>query len=50
MTVKELHEIFKEFKTNDFQHLKTRVDWIFYTIIVLLGGTITSLVLLILKK
>ena len=57
MTVQELHGIvnefkedFKQFKKNDFHHLKCKVDWIFYSIITLLLGTIGSLVLLIIKK
>ena len=38
MTVKELLERFDKFIENDFSHLKTRVDWLFYTII---GGLLT---------
>ena len=50
MTVKELYEMFENFKNNDFHHLKCKVDWIFYSIITLLLGTIASLVMLIIKK
>jgi len=47
MTTKELLEIFNKFIENDFKHLRTKVDWLFYTII---GGLITIISLLVFKK
>jgi len=36
MTIRELHELmqefkaeFRDFKNNDFQHLKVKIDWLF---------------------
>ena len=50
MNAKDVYDILCKFIENDFMHLKRRVDWIFYSIITLLLGTIGSLLLLILKK
>jgi len=49
MTVKELHELFQHFIDNDFKHLRTKVDWLFYSIIIMLGGIIANLILFIVK-
>jgi hypothetical protein len=50
MTVKELYELFDKFKTNDFHHLKCKVDWLFYTLIGGLITIITGLIILIVSK
>ena len=50
MTIKDLEKRLDNFITNEFAHLRTKVDWIFYSIITLLLGTIASLVILIIKK
>jgi len=47
MTAKEVFERLIHFIDNDFKHLKTKVDWLFYTII---GGLISIILLLVFKK
>lgn len=49
MTVKELFELFENFKNNEFAHLRKQVNWIFYGIIAGLFGVIANLVVLIIK-
>ena len=49
MTVKELYDLFVDFKTNDFCHLVKKVDALLYGVIGLLAGIITSIVILIFK-
>jgi len=49
MTVKELHELLQHFIDNDFKHLRSKVDWLFYSIILMLLGIITNLILVIIK-
>jgi len=49
MTVKELYDLFIEFKENDFCHLRKQVDWMLYGIIAGLFGIIANLVVLIIK-
>jgi type IV secretory pathway component VirB8 len=50
MTVKELFELFEDFKNNDFAHLRRQVNWIFYAIIAGLFGVIANLAVLIIKS
>lgn len=49
MKIQELYDIFQHFVDNDFAHLRTKVDWLFYSIILMLLGIIGNLVLLIVK-
>lgn len=49
MTVRELHEIFMDFKDNEFAHLRRQVNYIFYAIIAGLFGVIANLAVLIIK-
>ena len=49
MTVKELYDLFIEFKTNDFHSLRKQVNWMFYGIIAGLMGIIANLIVLIVK-
>lgn len=56
MTVKELFGIFKDFKENEFDHLLDRVDRtagrvdkIYFLIVTVLIGILTTLVVLFLK-
>ena len=49
MTVKDLYELFIEFKTNDFCHLVKKVDALLFGVITLLGAVIASIVILLLK-
>lgn len=45
MTVKELKDIFDDFKKNDFGHLRRKVDWLFYFAIATLTGLVVNLCL-----
>jgi len=44
MTVKELREIFEQFVENEFNHLRSRVDKLFY---IAIGGLITAILTLV---
>ena len=46
MTANEMYKIFQHFISNDFKHLRSRVDWLFYTIV---GGLITIVTILLIK-
>ena len=50
MTVQELHDILDKFIENDFKHLRTKVDWMLYTLIGGLVTIITGLIILLIKK
>jgi len=45
MTTKELYDLFKNFRDNDFCHLQKKVDWIFYLLITTLVGLVVDLLL-----
>lgn len=52
MTVQELYELLKEFKNefyefkhNEFVHLKSKVDWLLYSVISMLIALIVNLIL-----
>ena len=53
MKAEEVFEILNDkldhFISNDFAHVRRKVDWIFYTLITLLLGIISGLVLLVLR-
>ena len=50
MTIKDLDKKLDTFISNDFKHLRAKVDWIFYTLIGGLITIITGLVILIISK
>lgn len=43
MTANDVYKIFIQFFNNDFKHVKHRVDWIFYSLILFLLGIIATL-------
>lgn len=49
MTVRELYDLFKEFKENEFHALEKKVDLLLYAIIGALLGVVGNLITLILK-
>jgi len=49
MKADDVYTILCKFIENDFRHLRRKVDWIFYTLITLLLGIISGLVLLIIR-
>ena len=49
MTVRELWQIFEDFKVHDFIHLRNKVDRIFVLIITALIGIVGTLIAIILK-
>ena len=49
MTVKELYDLFMEFKSNEFSHLVRKVDGLIYGVIALLAGVIASICILLFK-
>jgi len=49
MTAKDVYELLQQFIENDFKHLRSKVDWLFYSIILMLLGIITNLILVIVK-
>lgn len=50
MKADEVYEILCKFIENDFAHLRKKVDWVFYTIITLLLGTIANLIIMLVKR
>ena len=49
MTVKELLEIFNKFIDNDFNHLRSRVDKLFWMLLSGLLTIVTGLIILLFK-
>lgn len=49
MTLKDLDNKLDKFIDNEFKHLRTKVDWIFYTLIGGLVTVVTGLVIMICK-
>ena len=49
MTIRELFDLFMDFKKNEFGHLQNRVDRIFILIITALVGIVGTLLAVILK-
>ena len=45
MTVKELYELFQKFVTNEFAHLRDRVEWLYRIIIATLIGVFLNLLI-----
>ena len=47
--LKEIKDDFLFFQTNDFQHLKKKVDWIFYFMLFVAASTIGTLIATLLR-
>ncbi len=49
MEPEDVYEILCKFIENDFDHLRSKVDWLFYTLIGGLVTIITGLIILLIK-
>lgn len=49
MTVKDVYELFIDFKNNEFQHLEKRVDKIFWFALTSLLGIIGTLIAVLVR-